>query len=662
MKDRRALPHKPSPPTILAPHNKAQTPFVLRPAATQEAGSATVFPGVAARTHDATAFVAASALSSSPEERGLTLLAMGESAAALVALRHAASQGGCRRSTSLTLGKLLRLAGDTDGADEAGRAAENASADPKRKTPQPGKLESAERELRAQMAGKPPDLVELLLRSRLRDAPADAAALRVLAETIMQGERYSEAERLLQRALDLAPSYTGARHGYALALFRQHKEAYAIPHVERLLAQHPNDLSYRILLASCLLLVRRPDRAIMLYESALREAPRHADLWQSYSQALRAAGRRQDSIAALRTCIEIAPDNGQAYWNMFSLSSSPPPETDIAAIRGRLAGVALSSEQRFQLHYALASALEKHGVYAESFQHYAEGAKLYRTMNHYQADDVTNRVRNNIKVFTPAFFAARSGWGYPDTSPIFILGLPRAGSTLIEQILASHSEVEGTQELPEIWHIANELEEAASNAGAGSYPGCLARFAERDVAALGRDYIERAALHRKSGQPYFIDKMPGNWLEVGLILTILPNAKIIDARRNTMANGFAAFSMYFSHGMEFSYGLGDIGHYYNDYVTLMEHFDNVVPGRVHRVLHENLVDDTETEIRRLLDYCGLPFEPECLRFWENKRVVATASSEQVRRPIFRDGLDHWRHYEPWLEPLRQALNERTLKD
>jgi tetratricopeptide (TPR) repeat protein len=598
--------------------------------------------------------------SASSYDLGLTLLAMGEHAAARAALREAASHGPNRRAAARKLGSLLILAADRAACEAAIRLAETAPEDapPAAINLPDARLQRAEREVRAEIAGMPPDVAELLLRDRLRLSPTDAARLRVLADLATRRSLHGDAERLLERALDLAPNYTGARHGYALALFRQGKEDRAVSHVEQLLAQHPNELPYRILLASCLAAVGNAERAIALYEAALLEAPNYPDLIHSYAQALKTAGRRDDSVRALRTCINVAPDSGQAYWNMINIGKTPPARADIEAMRAQLATNQLSPDARFHFNYALGHALEKLGDFAGSFRHYAEGAKLRRNILDYRPGDVTIKVRQRIRFFSAAFFASRRGSGDPSAAPIFVLGMPRAGSTLIEQILTSHSAVEGTRELPEIWCIANELRQAAQRESVSPYPECLARLQDRDFAELGRRYLEHAAFYRSTDRPFFVDKMPSNWLETGFIHAILPNARIIDARRDPMANGFGAFSMFFSQGMEFSYGLRDIGLYYNDYLNLMEHYDGVLPGRVHRVLYENVVNDTETEIRRLLDYCGLPFEAACLRFWENKRVVTTASAEQVRRPIFREGLDHWRNYQPWLEPLRQALNER----
>ncbi|MBS0362372.1 MAG: sulfotransferase, partial [Proteobacteria bacterium] len=299
---------------------------------------------------------------------------------------------------------------------------------------------------------------------------------------------------------------------------------------------------------------------------------------------------------------------------------------------------------------------EDAGDYEASFRCYAEGARIRRGQVEYDPAETTAQLERSRALFTPEFFAARAGQGHPDPAPIFVVGLPRSGSTLVEQILASHSQVEGTMELPDIIFLARSLTDARGEGERGAYPDVLARLSGDELSALGRAYMDRTAIQRKLGRPFFIDKMPNNFLHAGLISLILPNARIVDTRRDGMATGFSAFKQHFARGQNWSYDLAEIGWFYRDYVALMAHFDTVMPGRIHRVNYEAMVDDTEAEVRRLLAYCGLPFEPECLEFHRNSRPVRTASSEQVRRPIFRQGIDQWRRYEPWLAPLRAALS------
>ena len=587
---------------------------------------------------------------------GLTCAAMGEHAAAAAFLREAVALKPGMASAWQKLALLLRESGDAAGAHAAGAEyrrlmAAGADTDRPAKPLAPGKCEAAERQLRDRLVFMHGAAADGFLRARLRQNPTDAAALRLLGEAALAQGRHGDAEKLLARGLALAPDYTPMRHLYAVALFRQNKEAEALPHAERIVAADKRNIGYRTLLASTLASIGEVSRAASLYQAILKDAPANDELWLNYGQALKHAGRREESVAAFRHCLSLAPGRGDAHWSLQNMSSALAPPAEMAAMRAQLAGGRLSPESRFHFHYALAHALEKSGDYAESFSHYAAGAKLWRAQLAYSADDTSARVARAKAVFTAELLASRHGAGCPDPAPIFVLGMPRAGSTLIEQILASHSAVEGTQELPAIRHIVEELDRA----GGVGYPACLPGLGADELRALGERYIARTRIYRRTDKPFFIDKMPANWLDIGLIQLILPNAKIIDARRDPMANCFAAFKKFFGAGQIFTYDLTDLGRYYRDYTTLMAQYDAVLPGRVHRVVYEDMVADTDTEIRRLLTYCGLAFEPACLRFWETDRAVTTASSEQVRKPIFRDGLDQWRHYEAWLAPLQRAL-------
>ena len=310
---------------------------------------------------------------------------------------------------------------------------------------------------------------------------------------------------------------------------------------------------------------------------------------------------------------------------------------------------------RLHFHFALGKASEDVGEHALAFEHYAKGNALYRAGHPHNAEQSTARIGRLKAAYSREFFRARAGSGCAAPDPIFIVSMPRAGSTLLEQILASHSAVEGTSELFEMQSMARDLRAESGPEEAAAYAEVLARKSSEELRMLGEQYLERTRIQRKTGRPYFIDKMPNNFLHVGMIHALLPNAKIIDARRHPLACCFSNFKQLYARGQLFSYDLADMGRFYRDYVDLMAHFDEVLPGRVHRVIYERMVEDTESEVRRLLDYCGLPFEPGCLRFFENERPVRTASSEQVRQPIYRDGVDHWRHYEEWLGPLKAAL-------
>ncbi len=594
-------------------------------------------------------------------EHGLTCAALGDHQAAIAALRDAVAQKPGLAGAWSKLAELYRLAGDAPAAAAAlarYRACDGAEAEARPAKPQaPGKIEAAERQLRARLASMRPGEAGPFLRDRLRQNPADAAALRLLGEAALARGDNHAAEAILARGVELAPDHAAIRHLYAVTLFRLGREAQALPHAEWLVARDRRNVSFRILLASSLATIGEVARAAGLYAAILKDAPDHPTLWLNYGQALKHAGQRAESEAAFRRCLALSPKNGDAHWSLQNLSQAPAAPEDLAAMRAQLAAGGLPPESRFHFHYALAYALEKSAEYAESFSHYAQGAKIWRGMLTYSAEETSERVRRAAAFFTPARFAATAGAGCPDPAPVFIVGMPRAGSTLIEQILASHSQVEGTQELPEIRHIVEALDRRLD----GGYPECLAAVTPEELAALGARYIAQTRIYRRTGKPYFVDKMPANWANIGLIRMILPNAKIIDARREPMANCFAAFKKFFSTGQSFTYDLEELGRYYGDYAGLMAHVDATLPGHVHRVVYEDMVADTEAEIRRLLAYCGLAFEPACLRFWESTRAVTTASADQVRRPIFRDGLAQWRHFDPWLGTLRAALSSAGIE-
>ena len=351
----------------------------------------------------------------------------------------------------------------------------------------------------------------------------------------------------------------------------------------------------------------------------------------------------------------MEPGLGDAYWSLANLKTEPFADDEVAAMEGQLRRPEVAGEDRFHLHYALGKALEDRADFDGSFTHYAEGARLRRAEAPYDPEEFEDLLARSKALFTRDFFAERLGWGAASEAPIFVVGLPRSGSTLIEQILASHSAVEGTMELPEIGAIARSFGRAARRGDAAAYPEVLANLDRGRLLELGETFLERTQIQRRRGTPRFIDKMPNNFHHLGLIHLMLPNARIIDARRHPMAAGFSAFKQHFARGQAFSYDLADVGRYYRFYVDLMAHFDEVLPGRVVRVIYEDMVADTEGETRRLLAALDLEFEPACLKFYENSRAVRTASSEQVRRPIFREGLDQWRNYEPWLTPLSDAL-------
>jgi tetratricopeptide (TPR) repeat protein len=569
-------------------------------------------------------------------ELGLVRAELGDPAGASVALGQAVALNRDLADAWRALGDLRFKAGEAEAAEAAYAEHRRAA------VTDPALKPAAEALFKGQVVA-----AEQMLRAHLTGHLDDATATRMLAEIYARQARHGDAELLFARCLELDPGHDGARFGLADALFRQQKAVPGLAEVERLLAGAPKDPAYLNLQAACLALIGEDARVIGIFEALLADYPKQPRLWLNYGHTLRAVGRREDAVAAYKRCLALAPALGDAWWSLANLKVAAFTEEDEAAMAQALARPDLTADDRLHLHYAMGKALEDRKSYAPSFEHYAAGAALRRVETPYDAEAATAQMRRSKALFTPDFFAGRAGAGSAGDDPIFILGLPRSGSTLIEQILASHSQVEGTMELPDIGLIARSL--------GPDYPAALADLDSSALAALGDGYIASTRPYRKLGRPLFIDKMPNNFQHLGLIQLILPKARIIDARRHPLGSCFSAFKQHFAQGQAFSYDLADLGRYYRDYVELMAHFDAVLPGRIHRVIYEDLVQDTEAEVARLLQACGLPFEEACLRFYENDRAVRTVSSEQVRRPIFRQGLDQWRAFESWLDPLKEAL-------
>ncbi len=577
-------------------------------------------------------------------ELGLTLGRHRDGAAAVAALRRAVALKPDLPQAWRALGDQLTAEGDLEGADAAYAAHVRFS------TRDPRLLAAAS----ALHDNRIPE-AETLLREHLAQAPTDVAAIRMMAELAARIGRQEDAEHLLARCLELAPGFTAARQNYAMVLHRGNQPEAALAQIEQLLAQDPDNANYRNLKAVVLCRIGDYAAAIELYDGILAQFPRQSRIWLSQGHALKTAGHSERAIAAYRRCVALEPGFGEAWWSLANLKTVRFDDAELATMQSQLARADLSEDDRLHLDFAVGKALEDRERYADSFAHYRAGNDRRRGQLHYSADDTTLRVDKICREYTAEVFAQRAGQGAAAADPIFVLGLPRAGSTLIEQILSSHSAVEGTMELPEVISITRELRKLADSGRDLPYHDVLLGLDGERLRALGEDYLAQTRIHRKTDAPFFIDKMPNNFLHIGLIQLMLPNARIIDARRHPLACCFSGYKQHFARGQGFTYGLDDIGRYYRDYVRLMAHFDAVLPGRIHRVHYEAMVDDTETEVRRLLDYCGLPFEDGCLRFFENKRAVRTASSEQVRQPIYRDGVDHWRHYDHWLSPLKDAL-------
>jgi tetratricopeptide (TPR) repeat protein len=576
-------------------------------------------------------------------ELGLTLGVRRNGDGAVAALRRAVSLKPEMPDAWRALGDHLTAIGDATGADEA--YAQHI----KFSTRDPRLMEAA-----AALCENRIPIAETLLRAHLKQHPTDVPAMRMLAEVAARLHRYADAEVLLERALELAPSFVPARHNYAVVLHRQRKTAAAWAQVQTLVEADPHNPSYRTLKAALASSIGDYDEALQLYAGVIAEYPHNARVWMSYGHSLKTANRQADCVQTYRKSIELAPQLGEAYWSLANLKTFKFQPADLEAMQAQLTRDSLAPEDRFHFHFALGKAFEDAGQFAESFEHYEEGNRLRRKGVGYDAQWNTEQMRRAKALFTPELFAARAGLGASAPDPIFIVGLPRSGSTLLEQILSSHPLVEGTMELADIPNIVKELGGSATR-GKSTYPAQIEALDADALRALGERYLERTRIYRRTEAPFFIDKLPNNFAHTGLIHLILPRARIIDARRHPLGCCFSGYKQHFARGQHFTYSLDEIGRYYRDYVELMAHYDDVLPGRVHRVFYERMIEDTEGEVRRLLDYCGLPFDERCLRFYENERAVRTASSEQVRRPIYREGVDHWVNYEPWLGALKSAL-------
>lgn len=580
------------------------------------------------------------------QEAGFALASLGLGRAAVAALSRAVALDPKLTAAWGALADQLVLAGDEAGAEKARAQQIRAS------TADPQLLEAAAALCDNQLA-----VAERLLKPYLARHPTNAAAIRMLAEVAGRLGRMEDAQVLLARCVELAPGFAEARHNHATILYRLNRSEEALVELDWLMARDPGHPGYRNLKAAALGRVGDFEGAIDLYDKLLKAYPDQPKGWMSYGHSLKTVGRQADSIEAYRRAIALTPELGDAWWSLANLKTVRFSDEDVAAMETQLARTDISDEDRFHLHFALGKALEDAGQFERSFGHYRDGAALRRETVEYDADNTTAHARRSKAVLTRDVFEARRGWGSAAPDPIFIVGLPRAGSTLIEQILSSHSAVEGTQELPDIIAFARRLGGRTKRDQSSTYPEILTELDADACLALGEEFLERTRIHRKLGRPFFIDKMPNNFSHLGLIHLILPRAKIIDARRHPLGCCFSAFKQHFARGQTFSYDLTDVGRYYADYVDLMAHYDAVLPGVVHRVIYEQMVADPEGQVRALLDYCGLPFEPGCLKFYENDRAVRTASSEQVRQPIFTDGVDQWRSYEPWLDPLKTALGD-----
>jgi tetratricopeptide (TPR) repeat protein len=504
------------------------------------------------------------------------------------------------------------------------------------------------------------EVAEPMVREYLLRHGNHVEAMRLLARIGIARKVFDDAELLLAAVLELAPDYRTARAEYAEVLTELHRYEDARRELDQLLREDPaNRHYYQSLYAATLVGLGEHQRAVQLYRDLLAVTPEHADLHLSIAHALKTLGQRDEAIVSYRTAAVCRPGFGDAYWSLANLKTYRFSDEEIMAIRSLLSAPVIRPVDRYHLHFALAKALEDRGRFADSYREYVRGNALKRAESNYRPEIIENNTRQQIEVCTREFFTHRLGAGLPDRDPIFIVGLPRSGSTLLEQILASHSRVEGTQELPNIQQMVANLRGREVNPHDPRYPRILAEMPTDEFRRLGEQYISATRVYRNAdgAVPFFIDKMPNNFRHLGLIRLMLPNAKIIDARREPMACCFGNLKQLFAKGQEFTYSVDDIARYYRSYLQLMRHWSSVFPGWILRMQHEDVVDDLEGSVRRMLDFCGLEFEPQCIAFHETVRSVRTASSEQVRMPLFREGLDHWKNFEPWLGALKTALGD-----
>lgn len=507
------------------------------------------------------------------------------------------------------------------------------------------------------------DKARQILEPYLRLVPEDLTALALLAEVADGQEREGETLHLLERLVELAPGFLQGQQRLLTHLRRAGDASAALEHSEKLLARAPDNPRYQALHAGLLTTANRFDEAIALYESCFATYPGSAHDWMQYALALKTLGRQSEGIEAYRKAIEIAPKHGSAWHGLSNMKLAVFEQADIDYMEHLVSDEGLALDDLSNVHFTLGKAYEDAKSYAASFEHYGKANALRRQRNDYDASRVEDYVAQAKETFTPEFFSARNNFGNNAVDPIFILGLHRAGSTLTEQILASHSQIEGTRELPYMLRIGRDFGGLGPRGQErGLIADMLRDLSPEECYGLGQTYLDLSRPERMTERPLFIDKMPANWMYTGLIHLFMPKAKIIDIRRKPMAAGFALFKMNFGQGVNHSYAQEDIARYYRAYADLMTHFDEVLPGRVHHIQYETLVEDTEAEIRRLIDYCGLPFEEGCLRYWETERAIQTPSSEQVRQPIFKGAVDQWTHYAEWLSPMRAAFGDLIATD
>ncbi|MEW6981302.1 sulfotransferase [Colwelliaceae bacterium 6471] len=498
---------------------------------------------------------------------------------------------------------------------------------------------------------------EQICRQFLQSNKRNVDGMCLLAEIGVELKIYDDAEFLLASALELAPSHIYARTQYLNLLIRLGKYKLALLQVEQLLVEQPDNLSFIVAKANVLTGLGQIEKALPLFLHAIEQDDKIAGFHLQLGHALKAKGDISQAVLAYQRAYQLSPSFGDAFWSLANTKTYRFSDAEITQMQAQIANENLALTDMIQLHFATGKAFEDRQEYDRAFRAYQQGNELQHAHNGFDINKIEQQVEEQIKYCTPELFSQRGLLGHSATDPIFIVGLPRAGSTLLEQILASHSQVDGTMELHNILGLAARLRGRNNRQShqESQYPKNLSDINPDYFKRFGQQFIDETRVYREQA-PFFIDKMPNNFLHIGLIRLILPNAKIIDARRSPMACCFSGFKQLFAEGQEFSYSLDDLGRYYNAYLKLMDHWHKVLPDFVLTVNHEDVVDDLESQVRKMLDFCGLEFEQSCVDFHKTKRNIKTPSSEQVRQPIYKSATEQWQHFAQHLAPLKKVLN------
>jgi tetratricopeptide (TPR) repeat protein len=502
---------------------------------------------------------------------------------------------------------------------------------------------------------------ERLCRHFLKQHPHHLEAMRLLAAIGTRLHIYDDAEFLLESALELEPGFDLARMDYVKVLNKRQKYARAHEEAVELRRRLPGNLAAELAYANQCSAIGEHQQALEILDGLIEKSPHPSNVHMLRGHAHKTIGNHGHAVAAYREAIRLRPELGDAWWSLANMKTFRFESSEIERMEQMLESERLTPTDELHLCFAYGKAMEDKDDYEAAFNHYARGNRIKRSEVNYSADRMRADFDRQIQFFDADRARSLERHGDSSDDPVFIVGLPRAGSTLVEQILASHPRIDGTLELPNILAMAHRLNGRRHRDEEPRYPAVLDDLEPERLRALGAQYIEETRIHREQA-PHFLDKMPNNFRHIGLILSILPNARIIDARRSAMACCFSGFKQLFAEGQEFTYSLDDIGRYYRDYTELMAHWHRVYPGRILQVDYESVVDDVEHQVRRMLDFVDLEFDPACLAFHENRRSVRTASSEQVRQPIYRSGVEQWRHFEPWLDPLKEALGPEWVPD